>query len=56
MVVIQLAGEHSAHTPAGPQAFLLDRLGDLLSLVAAVVFVLVVAAQWSASFFFHPCQ
>jgi cytochrome c oxidase subunit 2 len=39
--VIQFPGAHSAHDPAGPQAFLLDRLGDLLYLIAAAVFVLV---------------
>jgi cytochrome c oxidase subunit II len=48
--VIQFPGEHSAHDPAGPQALLLDRLGDLLYGVAAVVFVLVVVALLSAVF------
>jgi cytochrome c oxidase subunit 2 len=42
--VIQFPGGHSAHAPAGPQALLLDRLGELLYAIAAVVFVLVVAA------------
>jgi cytochrome c oxidase subunit II len=48
--VIQFPGEHSAHDPAGPQALLLDRLGDLLYGIAAVVFVLVVVALLSAVF------
>jgi cytochrome c oxidase subunit 2 len=48
--VIQFPGEHSAHAPASPQALLLDRLGDLLYLIAAVVFVLVVAALLAAVF------
>ena len=28
--MIQFPGAHSAHAPAGPQAQLLDRLGDLM--------------------------
>ena len=40
--MIQFPGQHSAHVPAGPQAVLLDHLGDLLYGIAAVVFVLVV--------------
>jgi cytochrome c oxidase subunit 2 len=48
--VIQFPGRHSAHGPAGPQALLLDRLGDFLYLTAAVVFVLVVAALLAAAF------
>jgi cytochrome c oxidase subunit II len=46
--VIQFPGAHSAHDPAGPQALLLDRLGDLLYLIAASVFVLVAAALLAA--------
>jgi cytochrome c oxidase subunit 2 len=46
--VIQFPGAHSAHDPAGPQALLLDRLGDLLYLIAAVVYVLVAAALLAA--------
>jgi cytochrome c oxidase subunit 2 len=42
--VIQFPGSHSAHVPAGPQAGLIDRLGDLMYGIAAVVFVLVVVA------------
>jgi cytochrome c oxidase subunit 2 len=49
MVVIQLPGEHSAHGPASPQALLLDRLGDLLYVIAAVVFLLVVGALLAAT-------
>ena len=48
--MIQFPGEHSAHDPAGPQALLLDSLGDLLYGIAAVVFVLVVVALLSAVF------
>lgn len=48
--MIQFPGEHSAHHPAGPQALLLDRLGELLYGVAAVVFVLVVTALLAAAF------
>jgi cytochrome c oxidase subunit II len=48
--VIQFPGDHSAHDPAGPQAMLLDRLGDLLYVVSGVVFVLVVAALLLAVF------
>ncbi len=48
--MIQFPGRHSAQAPAGPQALLLDRLGDFLSLTAAVVFVLVVAALLAAAF------
>jgi cytochrome c oxidase subunit II len=48
--VIQFPGAHSAHAPAGPQAQLLDRLGDLLYGISAVVFVLVVAALLAAAF------
>ena len=48
--MIQFPGQHSAHAPAGPQAQLLDRLGDLLYLIAAVVFVLVVVALLAAVF------
>jgi cytochrome c oxidase subunit II len=46
--VIQFPGQHSAHVPAGPQALILDRLGDLLYAIAAVVFVLVVVALLAA--------
>lgn len=46
----QLPGEHSAHAPAGPQALQLDRLGDLLYGISAVVFVLVVVALLVAVF------
>ena len=42
--MIQFPGAHSAHAPAGPQAELLNRLGDLLYGISSVVFVLVVAA------------
>ena len=48
--MIQFPGRHSAHAPAGPQALLLDRLGDLLYGIAAVVFVLVVTALLAAAF------
>lgn len=48
--MIQFPGQHSAHAPAGPQAVLLDRLGDLLYGIAAVVFILVVAALLMAVF------
>jgi cytochrome c oxidase subunit 2 len=48
--VIQFPGEHFAHDPAGPQALLLDRLGDLLYAIAAVVFVLVVVTLLLAVF------
>lgn len=48
--MIQFPGQHSAHAPAGPQAQLLDRLGDLLYLISAVVFVLVVVALLAAIF------
>lgn len=48
--MIQLPGAHSAHDPAGPHALLLDRLGDLLYGIAAVVFVLVVGALLTAVF------
>jgi cytochrome c oxidase subunit 2 len=40
---MQFPGAHSVHDPAGPQALLLDRLGELMYAVAAGVFVLVVA-------------
>ena len=46
--MIQLSGAHSAHDPAGPQALLIDRLGDLLYLIAAAVFVLVTATLLAA--------
>ena len=46
--MIQFPGAQSVHDPAGPQALLLDRLGDLMYLVSAVVFVLVVAALVAA--------
>jgi cytochrome c oxidase subunit II len=46
--VIQFPGAQSVHEPAGPQALLLDRLGDLMYLVSAAVFVLVVAALVAA--------
>ena len=46
----QFPGAHSAHAPAGPQALMLDRLGELLYGIAAVVFVLVVAALLTAAF------
>jgi cytochrome c oxidase subunit 2 len=48
--VIQFPGGHAAHAPAGPQAQLLDRLGDLMYGIATVVFVLVVAALLMAVF------
>jgi cytochrome c oxidase subunit II len=48
--VIQFPGQHSAHGPAGQHALLLDRLGDLMYGIAAVVFVLVVAALLVAVF------
>ena len=48
--MIQFPGEHSAHAPAGAQAMLLDRLGELLYGIAAVVFVLVVGALLTAAF------
>jgi cytochrome c oxidase subunit 2 len=52
--VTQFPGEHSAHAPAGPQALMLDRLGDLLDGIAAVVFVLVVAVLLVAAFRRRP--
>ena len=52
--MIQFPGEHSAHDPAGPQGLLLDRLGDLMYGIAAVVFVLVVAALLAAAFRRRP--
>jgi cytochrome c oxidase subunit 2 len=48
--VIQVAGAHSAHAPASPQALVLDRLGDLMYGISGVVFVLVVAALLVAAF------
>ena len=48
--MIQFPGAHSTHDPAGPQAFLADRLGDLLYATSTVVFVLVVAALLIALF------
>lgn len=51
--MIQFPGAHSAHAPAGPQAELLNRLGDLLYGISSVVFVLVVAALLVAAFRRH---
>ncbi|HEU4523477.1 MAG TPA: cytochrome c oxidase subunit II [Gemmatimonadales bacterium] len=48
--MIQFPGQHSAHAPAGPQAMLLDRLGDLMYAIAAVVFAMVVIAMLVAVF------
>lgn len=48
--MIQFPGAHSAHDPAGPQAVLVHRLGDLLYAIATVVFVLVVTALLIALF------
>jgi cytochrome c oxidase subunit II len=39
----QFPGSQAVHEPAGPQAALLDRLGDLMYGVSVVVFLLVVA-------------
>ena len=46
--MIQFPGAQSVHEPGGPQGVLLDRLGDLMYLVAAMVFVLVVVALLAA--------
>jgi cytochrome c oxidase subunit 2 len=46
--MIQFPGAHQAHDPASPQAALLDRLGDFMYVVSAVVFLLVVAALVAA--------
>ena len=48
--MIQFPGAHSAHAPAGPQAQLLDRLGDLMYAISGAVFVLVLAALLVAAF------
>lgn len=48
--MIQFPGGHAAHAPAGPQAQMLDRLGDLMYGIATVAFVLVVAALLTAVF------
>jgi cytochrome c oxidase subunit 2 len=48
--LIQFPGAHAVHDPAGPQAALLDRLGDLMYWISGVVFVLVVAALLLAVF------
>ena len=48
--MIQFPGEHSAHAPASSQAVLLDRLGEQLYGIGAVVFVLVVGALLAAAF------
>jgi cytochrome c oxidase subunit II len=42
--LIQFPGWQAVHQPAGPQAVLLDRLGELMYWTSAVVFVLVVLA------------
>jgi cytochrome c oxidase subunit 2 len=54
--VIQFPGAHSAHDPAGPQAVLVHRLGDLLYAIATVVFLLVVAALLIALFRRRPAD
>lgn len=46
---MQFPGIHAVHDPAGPQAAILDRLGDLMYGTAAAVFVLVVAALLAAA-------
>ncbi|HEX6670110.1 MAG TPA: cytochrome c oxidase subunit II, partial [Gemmatimonadales bacterium] len=48
--VIQFPGAHSAHAPAGPQALLLDRLGGMMYVIAALAFVVVVVALLVAVF------
>ena len=45
---MQVPGTQAVHHPAGPHALLLDRLGDLMYGISAVVFVLVVAALVAA--------
>ena len=47
--MIQFPGAQAVHQPTGPQAVLLDRLGELMYGTAAVVFVLVVAALFIAA-------
>ena len=46
---MQFPGAHAVHDPAGPQAAMLDGLGNLLYGVATVVFVLVVGALLAAA-------
>jgi cytochrome c oxidase subunit 2 len=48
--MIQFPGAHAVHAPASQQALLLDRLGDLMYGIAAVVFVLVVTVLLIAAF------
>jgi cytochrome c oxidase subunit 2 len=45
---MQVPGTQAVHHPAGPHALLLDRLGDLMYGISAVVFVMVVAALVAA--------
>ena len=46
--MIQFPGGHAVHQPAGPQAAILDRLGDLMYATSTIVFVLVVIALAAA--------
>ena len=48
--MIQFPGAHAVHRPAGPHGATLDRLGDLMYGIAAVVFVVVVVALLAAAF------
>jgi cytochrome c oxidase subunit 2 len=48
--VTQFPGAHSVHHPAGPQALLLDRLGDVMYGISAGVFLLVVVMLLIAAF------
>jgi cytochrome c oxidase subunit 2 len=48
--MLPIQGAHSVHEPAGPQARLIDRLGDSMSITAAVLWLLVVVALLVAVF------
>ena len=49
------AALHPALLNSGPATPHLVRLA-LVGMLASALSALVIAAEWSASFFFHPCQ